>query len=164
MAERAPAGARDAEPRAAVGIGAGDVGVGGHPVVRMRLALLRRQQGQQRGEGIHRERLGTAEYQVLALHHEPVARPVAADHRPAGGHHFDPQVVELKGIVAIRCGGYGHIVRTIAVSTMTLVHALLGALLACGALLVVQWWRTHTASDPASLHWPGPLHLLIGVA
>ena len=46
---------------------------------------------------------------------------------------------------------------------MTLVHALLGALLACGALLVVQWWRTHTAS-PTSRHWPGPLHLLIGFA
>jgi len=46
---------------------------------------------------------------------------------------------------------------------MTLVHALLAALLACGALLVVQWWRTHTAS-PASRHWPGPLHLLIGFA
>jgi len=46
---------------------------------------------------------------------------------------------------------------------MTLVHALLGALLACGALLVVQWWRTHTAS-PTSRLWPGPLHLLIGFA
>ena len=46
---------------------------------------------------------------------------------------------------------------------MTLVSALLGALLACGALLVVQWWRTHTA-DPTSRHWPGPLHLLIGFA
>ncbi len=46
---------------------------------------------------------------------------------------------------------------------MTLVHALLGALLACGALLVGQWWRTHTAS-PTSRHWPGPLHLLIGFA
>ncbi len=46
---------------------------------------------------------------------------------------------------------------------MTLVHALLGALLACGALLVVQWWRTRTAS-PTSRHWPGPLHLLIGFA
>jgi len=46
---------------------------------------------------------------------------------------------------------------------MTLVSALLGALLACGALLVVQWWRTNTA-DPTSRHWPGPLYLLIGFA
>jgi uncharacterized membrane protein YfcA len=47
---------------------------------------------------------------------------------------------------------------------MTIVHALLGALLACGALLVLQWWRTSTASDPTSRHWPGPLYLLIGFA
>ena len=47
---------------------------------------------------------------------------------------------------------------------MTLVHALLGALLACGAILVVQWWRTDTAADHSSRHWPGPLHLLIGFA
>ncbi len=46
---------------------------------------------------------------------------------------------------------------------MTLVYALLGALLACGALLVFQWWRTPTTDNQAS-YLPGPLHLLIGFA
>ena len=45
MAKRARADAGDAEPRAAVGIGTRDVGVGGHPVVRVGQALLRRQEG-----------------------------------------------------------------------------------------------------------------------
>ena len=46
---------------------------------------------------------------------------------------------------------------------MTLVYALLGTLVACGALLVVQWWRTDTTGNETS-HWPGPLLLLIGFA
>ena len=40
--ERARADAGDAEPRTAVGVGTRDVGVGGHPVVRVGDALLRR--------------------------------------------------------------------------------------------------------------------------
>lgn len=46
---------------------------------------------------------------------------------------------------------------------MTLVYALLGALVACGALLVFQWWRTQRTGNQTS-YWPGPLHLLIGFA
>ena len=46
---------------------------------------------------------------------------------------------------------------------MTLVYALLGTLVACGAVLVVQWWRTDTTGNQTS-YWPSPLLLLIGFA
>ena len=52
-----------------------------------RVALLGRQQRQEGGQGVHRERLVGGEHEVLAAHLEPVARVVRADH---GGARWRP--------------------------------------------------------------------------
>ncbi len=91
--------ASDAEPRAAMRIGTRDVGVGGHPVVRIGHALFRGKKRQQRGERIQRERLAVRESQVFTLHREPVAFVMAAHHRTLGGDDLHSQVVQLKRVV-----------------------------------------------------------------
>ena len=101
VAEAAHAGARDAEARAAVRIGTGHLGVGGHPVVALGRALLGRQQRQQRGQRIEREALAGRQGEVLAVHLEVVADAVAAHHRPLGGDDLDAQIVQRELVVLL---------------------------------------------------------------
>ena len=87
--------------RAAVGIGTRDLGVGGHPVVRVRQPLLRRKDRQQRRQRVNGKRLARGQREVFPAQLEPVTGAVAAHHRPIRGHHFDAQIVELERVVAI---------------------------------------------------------------
>jgi hypothetical protein len=61
------------------------------------VALLGREDGEERGEGIERETLPVGEAEDLAPEFEPVARPMTADHRAIGGDDLDPQIVEREG-------------------------------------------------------------------
>ena len=96
MAEGALPDAGDAEPRPAVGVGAGDLFVGGHPVIRVRGALLRgkeRQKGRERVQGEAPPAV-LRKHELLPDHEEVLPLPVIAHHRPPGGDHLDPEVVE----------------------------------------------------------------------
>ena len=101
VAKRARADAGDAEPCAAVGVGTRDVGVGGHPVVRVGHALLRRKDGQERRQRINGKGLSRRQREVLPAQLEPVAGAMAAHHGPIRRHHFDAQIVELERVVTI---------------------------------------------------------------
>ena len=102
MPERPLPHTRDAESRAAVGVGTCDLGIRRHPVLRMRDPLLRGQKGQQGRQGVHRERLTGRQRERLAAQLEPIAGAVPADERPIRRDDFDAQIVELEGIVAVR--------------------------------------------------------------
>src|SRR5688500_930844 len=98
MAERTAPRPGDAEPGAAVWDWARDVRIRRHPVVRVCVALLCRQQRQQRRERVHRKgRL--REDEVLSLHVERVTETMAADHRAIAGDDVYPQVEQLERIV-----------------------------------------------------------------
>ena len=93
MAEAALARPRDAEAGRAIRIGAGDLGVGRHPVVRVGRALLGGQKRQQRRERIDRKALAGRQMQHLAAQLEMVAglraaidlsRRAGRSPRPAG--------------------------------------------------------------------------------
>ena len=91
---------RDAQARRTVRVRAGDLGVGGHPVVRCGLALLRGEQRQDRGERVDREALAGRKVQHLAPELEEVAGLRAAIEPRAGrGDDLDPEVVELEAVV-----------------------------------------------------------------
>ncbi len=98
MIEDARPGPGDSEPTSAVGIGARDQRIGGHPVVQVRLPLLRREKRQQGREGIKREGLARGEREILAMQCERVAHLVVADHgQTLRLLHFNPKVKEAEG-------------------------------------------------------------------
>lgn len=83
--EGAPAHANNPESTATVGIGAGDEGIGGHPVVGVGLPLFGGEEGQESGQGIQREALPGGEPQVLSMQLEGITGPVIADHGQTRG-------------------------------------------------------------------------------
>ena len=96
MAKRALAHARNLELRAAIGVGTGYQGVGSHPISFLQRALLCRQQGQKRREGIHRERRTLRKNEVLPFYQEAVAHMMRTDEGFFTGHDLNLKVVQLK--------------------------------------------------------------------
>lgn len=88
--------ARDSEAASAVGIGAGDFSVGGHPVGRVGETLFGGKDGEQSGQRIQRKRL--TKCKIFAGKLEPVARAMIANHGAFGGNDFYAKVVEGEGI------------------------------------------------------------------
>ena len=84
-------------------VGAGDLGVGRHPVVAVRRPLLGGQKREHGGERVDREALAGRQVQHLAAKLEEVAGPGAAiDPAALGRHDLDAQVVQLEAVVGVR--------------------------------------------------------------
>lgn len=95
------AGARNAKAASAMRVGAGDIGIGGHPVRRVGHALLGRENREEGSEGVEGETLPIGEPEVLALQLEPGPCRVIADHRLVRGDDVDAEIVEGEGVHGI---------------------------------------------------------------
>lgn len=91
--------ADDAEPPAAMRIGAGDLGVGGHPVIGVGHALLGGQERQKGRQRIGRYLLACLEDQRFALHAEGLALDMAAHGVATVEHRLDAQIVEPEAVI-----------------------------------------------------------------
>gem|GEM_PF-5794882 len=106
MAERRRPGARDLEASAAQRVGARDLHVGRHPVVRVGLPLLGGQERQQGSQRVDREGLARRETQVLAGELEIVPGLMVAHHRAVFLHDLHAQVVERELVVGAHVASF----------------------------------------------------------
>lgn len=102
MAEFPFAKTGDAKTAAAIGIGTGNLGIGGHPVIGMCVPLFGGQKREQRGERVHRHLLLILENQQFAFHTKTLAFDMTADRGAITDHRFHAQVIKPEAICVLR--------------------------------------------------------------